>query len=98
MGELSPWHWLIVAVVVLVLFGSKKLPDAARSLGRSLRIFKSEVSGLRADDEASPSAMAATPQPSLNVASGPTGHSSVGAGAAGMPAETAPARSGGDDR
>lgn len=51
MGELSVWHWLIVAVVVLVLFGSKKLPDAARSLGRSLRIFKSEVSELHSDDE-----------------------------------------------
>jgi sec-independent protein translocase protein TatA len=45
------WHWLIVAVVVLVLFGSKKLPDAARSLGRSLRIFKSEVRALHSDDE-----------------------------------------------
>jgi sec-independent protein translocase protein TatA len=51
MGELSPWHWLIVAVVVLVLFGSKKLPDAARSLGRSLRIFKSEVRELPSDDD-----------------------------------------------
>ncbi|GAA4620158.1 hypothetical protein GCM10023196_003020 [Actinoallomurus vinaceus] len=51
MGELSVWHWLIVAIAVLVLFGSKKLPDAARSLGRSLRIFKSEVSELNSDDE-----------------------------------------------
>ncbi|MCO6005382.1 Sec-independent protein translocase subunit TatA [Actinoallomurus purpureus] len=45
------WHWLIVAMAVLVLFGSKKLPDAARSLGRSLRIFKSEVRELHGDDE-----------------------------------------------
>lgn len=37
---------LIVAVVVLVLFGSAKLPDAARSLGRSLRILKTELKGL----------------------------------------------------
>jgi sec-independent protein translocase protein TatA len=36
----------ILAVLVL-LFGSKKLPDAARSLGRSMRIFKSETKGLR---------------------------------------------------
>ena len=43
MGAMSWQHWLIVAVVVIVLFGSKKLPDAARGLGRSLRIFKSEV-------------------------------------------------------
>ncbi len=52
MGELSPWHLLIVAVVFVVLFGAKKLPDAARSLGQSLRIFKAETSGLRGDSEA----------------------------------------------
>ena len=40
----------ILAVLVL-LFGSKKLPDAARSLGRSMRIFKSETKGLRSDDK-----------------------------------------------
>jgi sec-independent protein translocase protein TatA len=52
-GELQPWHLLIVAIVFIVLFGSKKLPDASRSLGRSLRIFKSEVSQLK-DDEPRP--------------------------------------------
>jgi sec-independent protein translocase protein TatA len=41
---------LIIAIVVLVLFGSTKLPAAARSLGRSLRIFKAETKGLRDDD------------------------------------------------
>ncbi|MFJ2030111.1 Sec-independent protein translocase subunit TatA [Streptosporangium sp. NPDC087985] len=45
-GGLSPTHWLIVAVVVVLLFGSKKLPDTARSLGRSLRIFKAETTKL----------------------------------------------------
>jgi sec-independent protein translocase protein TatA len=49
----SPWKILIVAVVLIVLFGSKKLPDAARSLGRSMRILKTEVSGL-AEDEPGP--------------------------------------------
>ena len=48
----SPWKILIIAVVIIVLFGSKKLPVAARSLGRSMRILKSEVSGLHDDDEA----------------------------------------------
>lgn len=47
MGSLSPWHWAILAVVVVVLFGAKRLPDAARSLGKSLRIFKSEVRELQ---------------------------------------------------
>ena len=51
MGALSPGHWAIVAVVLLVLFGSKKLPDAARGLGRSLRILKSEVGELQGDDQ-----------------------------------------------
>jgi sec-independent protein translocase protein TatA len=41
---------LIIAVVIFVLFGSTKLPGAARSLGRSLRIFKAETKGLRGDD------------------------------------------------
>jgi len=46
----SPWKVLIIAVVVLVLFGSKKMPDAARSLGRSMRILKAEVSNLHGDE------------------------------------------------
>jgi sec-independent protein translocase protein TatA len=52
LGDLfdSPWKVLIVAVVLIVLFGSKKLPHAARSLGRSMRILKAEVSGLHGDD------------------------------------------------
>lgn len=44
-------HLLIVLLVILVLFGGKKLPDAARGLGRSMRIFKSEVKQMRDDDD-----------------------------------------------
>ena len=51
MGALSIWHWLIVLAVVLLLFGSRKLPDAARGLGRSMRIFKSEIKELQNDDK-----------------------------------------------
>jgi sec-independent protein translocase protein TatA len=47
----SPWKVLIVAVVLIILFGSKKMPDAARSLGRSMRILKAEVSNLHPDEE-----------------------------------------------
>ena len=47
----SPWKILIVAVVIIVLFGSKKLPGAARSLGQSMRILKKEVSDLHHDEE-----------------------------------------------
>jgi len=46
----SPWKVLIVAVVLIVLFGSKKLPHAARSLGQSMRILKKEVSDLHHDE------------------------------------------------
>jgi sec-independent protein translocase protein TatA len=48
----SPWKILIVAIVIIVLFGSAKLPAAARSLGRSMRILKSEVANMHDDDEA----------------------------------------------
>ncbi len=46
----SPWKILIIAVVIIVLFGSKKLPHAARSLGQSMRILKKEVQGLHEDE------------------------------------------------
>ena len=47
----SPWKIMIVAVVIIVLFGSRKLPDAARSLGKSMRILKTEVSSMHDDDD-----------------------------------------------
>lgn len=59
---------LIIALVILVLFGSKKLPDAARSLGRSMRILKTEVKGLHDEDEKAAAAKtgpSAEPTPAL---------------------------------
>jgi sec-independent protein translocase protein TatA len=55
----SPWKILIVAVVIIVLFGSRKLPDAARSLGKSMRILKTEVQGLHEDEPATQTTTAA---------------------------------------
>jgi len=46
----KPWHIIVLAVVLILLFGAKRLPDAARSLGRSLRIIKAETRGLADDD------------------------------------------------
>lgn len=43
MPNLKPTELIILLVVLVLLFGAKKLPDAARGLGRSLRIFKAEV-------------------------------------------------------
>ncbi len=62
MGELKPWHFIILLVVVFVLFGYKKLPDATRSLGRSLRILKTEVKSLHEDDAETPAAAPAEPK------------------------------------
>lgn len=52
MGWESPSHWVIIAILVIALFGYKKLPDAARAIGRSLRVFKTEVKGMSEDDKA----------------------------------------------
>lgn len=56
MGALKPVHLLILILVVVILFGWKRLPDAARSLGRSMRIFKSEVEEMKKDGQDNPSA------------------------------------------
>jgi len=61
MGALKPWHIAIFVVVLVLLFGAKRLPDAARSLGRSLRIIKAETKGL-VDDDSSNVAEKAEPQ------------------------------------
>ncbi|MFJ9630917.1 Sec-independent protein translocase subunit TatA [Streptomyces sp. NPDC101175] len=67
---LEPWHLLVVAIVVIVLFGSKKLPEAARGLGKSMRILKSEAKAMK-DENAPPApaersdASAATPDASV---------------------------------
>ena len=50
--RLQPWHVLVLVVLLVLLFGAKRLPDAARSLGRSLRILKAETRGLAEDDVA----------------------------------------------
>jgi hypothetical protein len=45
----EPSHILILLIVVVILFGAKRLPDSARSLGRSMRIFKSEMKDMKED-------------------------------------------------
>ncbi|MDH6138372.1 MULTISPECIES: Sec-independent protein translocase subunit TatA [Kitasatospora] len=46
---LEPWHLLVVLVVIILLFGSKKLPEMARGLGKSMRILKAETKAMRED-------------------------------------------------
>lgn len=52
---LQGWHLAIIIVLALLLFGAPKLPGLARSVGQSLRIFKSEVRQMK-DDEKTPAA------------------------------------------
>ena len=61
MPNIGATELLILVVVLILLFGAKKLPDAARSLGRSMRIFKSEVKEMSNDDQ--PSAAQPSQQP-----------------------------------
>jgi sec-independent protein translocase protein TatA len=69
----SPGHLVVLAIVVLVLFfGWKQLPDMSRSLGRSLRIFRTELKGMAQDDKKraeaeAPKAIEAVPEPAPTV-------------------------------
>ena len=47
LGNLQGWHLIIILVVVLLLFGAPKLPGLARSIGQSMRIFRSEVKTMK---------------------------------------------------
>ena len=58
MGRIGPTEIIIIAVLIIVIFGWKRLPDAARSLGRSARVFKSEVDEMKKETEANKSAAA----------------------------------------
>lgn len=67
-----PWAILIILLLIVLLFGSSKLPDLARNLGRSMRIVKKEVREMKTDDEdatpaapTNPSAPAEPQQPAV---------------------------------
>lgn len=50
-NALEPWHLILIFLVIMLVFGGKKLPELARGTGRALRIFKAETKGLMDDDE-----------------------------------------------
>ncbi len=62
MPNLRGTEWLIIILLVVLLFGAKRLPDAARSVGRSLRIFKAETKGLVEGEVQKPEDAAPAPQ------------------------------------
>ncbi|MFJ8912831.1 Sec-independent protein translocase subunit TatA [Amycolatopsis sp. NPDC102389] len=76
MNALQPWHIIILVLVVVLLFGAKRLPDAARSIGKSMKIFKAETKDMAGDkDKAAETEevetkqlpQAATPAPAANA-------------------------------
>lgn len=89
---LEPWHLILVVLAFVLLFGSKRLPDAARGLGKSLRILKSETRALRedgADETPEPTAAAAAPSTAATATTATTATMST---APGVPApQPAPA-------
>ncbi|TSB11076.1 Sec-independent protein translocase subunit TatA [Streptomyces sp. NBC_01525] len=65
----EPWHLVLIIVACVLLFGSKKLPDMARGLGRSMRILKSETKALKDDHTPEqPAAASAAPRTEATTA------------------------------
>ena len=60
--KFTPTHIVVLLVLVLLVFGSSKLPDIARSVGQSMKVFKKEVKELRDDDSKDPQAQIQQPQ------------------------------------
>lgn len=54
MGAMRPWHLAVLLIVILLLFGAKRLPDLAKSVGQSMKIFKKEIKELTDDDAPAP--------------------------------------------
>jgi len=65
------WELVLILVVVLLLFGAKRLPDSARALGRSMRILKAETKGLRDDDDTDVAGHGRTGRPDTTVTAEP---------------------------
>jgi|RhiMetdeSRZDD1v2_1073273.scaffolds.fasta_scaffold30919_5 sec-independent protein translocase protein TatA len=62
MGSIGPTEIILVLLVLVLLFGARKLPELARGSGRALRIFKAETKGLTDDDEKEQQATDDAPQ------------------------------------
>lgn len=86
MGAMQPWHWIVLLVVVLLLFGSTRLPGLAKSVGQSMKIFKKEIKDLR-DDNDDPNRRAADDAPggSTTSTTGSTAGPAAGSGTDSVP-------------
>ena len=65
MGEFSPFHWLVVLAVVVLLFGGKKIPEVMRGLGEGIRSFKEGMRG--AGDVQAPAQTTQVPPPAISA-------------------------------
>jgi len=74
------WEWAILLVVVLLLFGAKRLPEMARSLGRSARVLRSELKGMGTDDEPAEKKPSSKPSSTPEPVTGPGPGSGVAPG------------------
>jgi len=75
MGLDNPLHIIFLLILLLLVFGAKRLPEMGRSLGAGMRGFKESISGEGVQPTAvalQPNAVAQQPQPAATVASGPT--------------------------
>jgi sec-independent protein translocase protein TatA len=57
----EPSHLIFVGLIIVVLFGSRRLPDAARGMGQAMRIFKAEVKTMQTENTAPPKRQGAEP-------------------------------------
>ena len=71
LSNLTGWHFVVILFIVLLLFGAPKLPALARSVGQSMKIFKSEIRSepVNAEPAAEPAAPAAPAAPTMSSAS-----------------------------
>ncbi len=72
MGSLGPTELIIIGLIIILLFGAKKLPDTARALGQSMRLFKKETQKMREEDDDKSTVVTAqaetvTPQPAATT-------------------------------
>lgn len=85
MPNLGPTELIIIAIVIMLLFGAKRMPDAARSLGRSLRIFKAETKKFGEEEDESAAKSSTTQQQASQPQQLPPGQPQDGSTLNGQP-------------
>jgi len=72
MPSLGGWEFVLLIGVLVLLFGARKLPEMARSIGQSARVFKGEMKGMKTDEKASEEQPATSPSPAAQPATAPS--------------------------